>query len=257
MLKRKQGLPPEDELVLCTIKSVQYHSVFCALDEYDKIGMIHISEVAPGRIRNIRDYVVEGKKIVCKVLRIHKERGHIDLSLRRVNQAQKRLKLNEIKQQQLTEKIIEYVAKQLKQDTPKVYAEVEKALNDYDSIFNAFEAVVKDELQLEKTSMNKKLAKELTTVVKQRIKPPEVQISGTFSVTTYAADGVSVIKKAFSEADKVEGDFTIKYQGAGSYGVNVKAEDYKEAEAVLAKLVKTITTSVEAVPNSTATFERA
>ena len=68
---------------------------------------------------------------------------------------------------------------------------------------------------------------------------------------------MSVIKKAFSEADKVEGNFTIKYNGAGTYGVNVKAEEYKEAESVLANLINTITKAVEAVPNSTATFKRA
>ena len=84
MLLKKEGFPEEDELVMCTVTQVQFHSVFVTLDEYDKGGMIHISEVSPGRIRNIRDFVREGKKIVCKVLRVNEEKGHIDLSLRRV-----------------------------------------------------------------------------------------------------------------------------------------------------------------------------
>src|SRR3989338_5359313 len=81
MLLKKEGFPEEDELVMCTVTQVQFHSVFVILDEYDKGGMIHISEVSPGRIRNIRDFVREGKKVVCKVLRVNKEKGHIDLSL--------------------------------------------------------------------------------------------------------------------------------------------------------------------------------
>ncbi len=100
MLYKREGMPEEDELVLCTVTAVHGHSVFAKLDEYGKTGMIHISEVSPGRIRNIRDYVVEGKKIVCKVLRIDKVKGHIDLSLRRVNAGQKKNKTNEIKQEQ-------------------------------------------------------------------------------------------------------------------------------------------------------------
>ena len=64
MLLKKEGFPEEDELVMCTITKVQFHSVFAQLDEYDKGGMIHISEVSPGRIRNIRDFVKEGKKVV-------------------------------------------------------------------------------------------------------------------------------------------------------------------------------------------------
>ena len=116
MLLKKQGLPEDDELVLCTVTKIHFHSVFVNLDEYNMSAMIHISEIAPGRIRNIRDFVVEGKVIVCKVLRVDRERGHVDLSLRRVNDSQKRLKLEVIKKQQKVEKIVEQVAKQLKLD---------------------------------------------------------------------------------------------------------------------------------------------
>ena len=107
MLLKKQGFPEESELDLCTVTSVQYHSVFVDIDEYGKSGLIHISEVSPGRIRNIRDFVREGKKVVCKVLRINEEKGYIDLSLRRVNESEKRRKINEIKKEQTAEKVIE------------------------------------------------------------------------------------------------------------------------------------------------------
>jgi len=48
---------------------------FCLvnLEEYEsKSGMIHISEVSAGRIKNIREFVAEGKFIVCKVLSINR-----------------------------------------------------------------------------------------------------------------------------------------------------------------------------------------
>ena len=51
MLYKKQGMPDEDEIVLCTVTAVHHHSVFAKLDDYGKTGMIHISEVSPGRIR--------------------------------------------------------------------------------------------------------------------------------------------------------------------------------------------------------------
>ena len=89
MFYKKKGLPEVNDVVICTVKKVLPNSVFVEMDEYGKEGMVHISEVSPGRIRNIRDFVVEGKKIICKVLRINQERGHVDLSLRRVNVSQK------------------------------------------------------------------------------------------------------------------------------------------------------------------------
>src|SRR3990167_5178204 len=113
MLFKKQGFPEEGDLILCTVTSVQFHSVFVDLDEYGRNGMIHISEVAPGRIRNIRDYVKENKKVVCKVLKINREKGYIDISLRRVNEKEKKRKIEEMKREQLAEKIAEQAAAKL------------------------------------------------------------------------------------------------------------------------------------------------
>src|SRR3989304_8342081 len=98
MIENKTGLPEEGEILQCTVTSVQSHSVFVRIDEYGINGMIHISEVAPGRIRNIRDFVREGKKIVCKVLKINQEKNHIDLSLRRVSRSEALTKNYEFKQ---------------------------------------------------------------------------------------------------------------------------------------------------------------
>ncbi len=54
----KVGFPKESEIVICTVTNIQYNSVFVKLDEYKNLqGMIHISEISPGRIRNLRDFV--------------------------------------------------------------------------------------------------------------------------------------------------------------------------------------------------------
>ena len=85
MFYKKKGMPEQGEIVLCSVKKILHHSVFVYIEEYQGLeGMVHIAEIAPGRIRNIDDYVKEGKRIVCKVLNIDQKKGHIDLSLRRV-----------------------------------------------------------------------------------------------------------------------------------------------------------------------------
>ena len=62
MYYKRTGLPEESELLLCTVTNIQYSSVFVKIDDFGISGMIHISEIAAGRIRNIRDYVKEGKR---------------------------------------------------------------------------------------------------------------------------------------------------------------------------------------------------
>jgi translation initiation factor 2 subunit 1 len=240
MLLRKEGWPEPEELVLCTITNVQFHSVFCKLDEYaEKSGMIHISEIAPGRIKNIREFVQEGKKVVCKVMQINKERGHIDLSLRRVNEGQKRTKLSDIKQEQLAEKILEHVAKAKKMDVKLVYTKVKGPIfAKYPGLFPAFEAASRGEEDLTTLGVDAAIAKDITEAVKARIKPPEVQIVGDFTITSTAPDGIDIIRHALNEALKVKGDLNVRYKGAGTYHLTVKSDDFKKAEKVLKEAVE-------------------
>ena len=72
----------EGNLVLCTVKNVTNTITFVELPNRQE-GTIVSSEIAPGRIKLMRQYVVPNKKIVCKVLRV--EGDHVHLSLRRVN----------------------------------------------------------------------------------------------------------------------------------------------------------------------------
>ena len=258
MLLKKEGYPEEGELVLCTVTSVQYHSVFVQIDAYNKTGMIHISEVSPGRIRNIRDFVVEGKKIVCKVLKIHPDRGHIDLSLRRVTEIQKRQKITDLKQQQNAEKILEHVAKTVgtKQDElfNKVY---QKAVSTSGSLYGFFQDAVKDEKAIDALGLSEKECKTLLEVVKQRVKPPEVEIVGKLKLQTYAPDGVEIVRNALHAGLRsVNGAADVRYLGSGAFRISVKSPDYKSAEKIMQAFVESAT-AVMGKAQGSAEFVRA
>lgn len=239
MLFKKQDFPEEGDLVLCTVTNVQFHSVFVDMDEYGKGGMIHISEVSPGRIRNIRDFVKEGKKVVCKVLRINREKGYIDLSLRRVNESEKRRKIDEIKREQNAEKIVEIAAGKIGMKTEELYNKFPEKLRT-GSLYEFFEESVKNESVLENIEIDRKHLKIIEEIVKQRIKPVAVEIGGKLKITTFAPDGIEVIKESLKKAMEAgKGRMSINYLGSGLYRFMVKAPDYKEAE----KLMKNATES--------------
>jgi len=63
----------EGDNVLCTVEKIVGTTVFVKIEDNGGGGSIIVSEIAPGRIRNLRDYVVPNKKIVCKVLRMERE----------------------------------------------------------------------------------------------------------------------------------------------------------------------------------------
>lgn len=236
MLYQRTGFPEEDELVLCTVTNIFPHSVFMVLDEFKKTGVVHISEIAPGRIRNIRNYVVLDKKVICKVLRVDEKKGHIDLSLRRVNDSQKRIKKNEIKQEQLAEKIVEIVARTIKKDKKQLYNEITEVIFEkYPNLYFCFEKVISDKLSLESLGINKKLAQEFTKAIELRIKPVEVEIKGILKLKSYAPNGVDIIKTALKKTQDISKHIFITYKSAGNYIISVTATDYPTAEDILKK----------------------
>jgi translation initiation factor 2 subunit 1 len=151
MFLKREGYPEEGEIVFCTVTKIQYHAITVQLDEYEKPGLIPISEVSPGRIRNIREFVEEGKKVVCKVIKTDASRGQVDVSLRRVNESQKRQKADSIKQEQKAEKIITSLAEKLKKPVDALYKQISAPiLKQYPWIYLAFDEVVEKNASLER-----------------------------------------------------------------------------------------------------------
>jgi len=229
MLYRRSGMPEDDELVLCTITKIYHNSVFAHLDEYDKQGMIHISEVSPGRIRNIRDFVKEGKKVVCKVLRTDPVKEHIDHTVRRVNDNQRRIKMSEIKQELKAEKLIEHFAKAENEKFKEVYDSISsQILSRYEYIHQCFKDVVEGKVELEKLGIERNLAKRLSKTIIEKIKPEKAEVRGELILNSFSPDGINIIKQALGKANG-----TVRYKGSGKYELSVTAPDFKSAEMIL------------------------
>nr|MBA4405116.1 translation initiation factor IF-2 subunit alpha [Nanoarchaeum sp.] len=250
MFYKKSGLPEEGEIVICTVSKILYHSVFAKLDEYKILeGMIHISEISPGRIRNIRDFVKEGKTIVCKVLRINKEKNQIDLSIRRVNTMQQVNKLNEYKQEQKAEKLIELIGKQLNKDVKGMYDLVGyKIIETYGALYEGFQRFVLDEELIQELKLDKKAEELMLTIIKEKIKPAEVEVHGVLTLQCEEPTGIEIIKKILTEAE--EGEIRITYISAPKYRIVVKASDYKTAEGILKNTQEEIITKIKAKKGS-------
>ena len=232
MFYKKKGFPEVDDIVMCTVKKILPHSVFVNLDEYDKEGMVHISEVSPGRIRNIRDFVSEGRKIACKILRVNQERGYIDLSLRRVNLTQRKNKVDDFRQEMKAEKLLENIGKDLKLNLEQVYKEIGyKILDKYSSLTECFQEIVNNDLKLSKLDIKENIAKKIESLVKEKMKPPVVFIGGFFKISTKESNGIEIIKKVLNNL--VSKGINVTYISAPKYKISLEDSDYKKAEARL------------------------
>lgn len=241
--------PEEGELVVCTVDAVRDFVAFVRLDEYGgRQGLIPISEIAKGWVKYIRDHIREGQKVVCKVLRVDQDKGHIDLSLKAVNEHQRREKIQEWKNEQKAENLLAIVAKRLDKTPDACWDEFGYDLLDaFGTLYRAFEECVMDEHALEEEGFKGAWIKAFVEVARENIVPPYVTIDGFVEATDYAPDGAVHLRDALTKAGKEDGTVTVKVQyiGAPRYRLVVRAPDYKTAEDEMEKAAGRVAKALE------------
>lgn len=79
MTKYKKG-----KIVKAVVSGIESYGVFVTLDEYYS-GLIHISEISHGFVKNITDYVNIGENINVEILEVDNELSHLKLSIKNIN----------------------------------------------------------------------------------------------------------------------------------------------------------------------------
>ncbi len=239
---KKKGLPEEDELVLCTVKTLLPHCAFVTLDEYESLeGMLHISEVSLRGVKNIKDHLSEGKKLVCKVLRVS-DKGEVDVSLKRVKKIEMKRKLNEERISKRLYKLIEHAIKKAKLKV-KVDLIVAKLIDEFGSLANLYEELRnKGVLVLKETKISPDVRKVLEKSFNELLEQISVSIKRELLITSDAGDGISLIKKLLSSVKDGE-DYSVKiiYLGSPRYSFKITSKNYKIAENAFSKIYEDLT----------------
>jgi len=209
---------------MCTVDRIVGTVVFIRIKGYGE-GSIIMSEIAPGRIRNLRDYVVPKKKIVCKVLRILGDR--IDLSLRRVTLKEQK---EVLEQNKLEKGYISILKSVLKEKTEKVIEEIERE----DKIYDFLQESKEDSEKLEKIA-GKEDAKKILDILKAQ-KQKKAILKKEILFTTAKQNGLEIVKKNLGSIKEAE----IKYISAGKYSIKTEADDIKSADNKIKKIAEEI-----------------
>ena len=244
MFFKKHGIPEDGELVICTVKKILPHAAFVILDEYDNAeAMLHVSEVSSRWVRNIKEHINEGKKIVCKVLQTNIERGHIDVSLKRVTNSEKTKKLNDEKTEVRIEKLIEIISLKLKQDKIASIQMIGTKLIEYfGSLIEFYETVKADGTAvISELNIPEQWKTELSSQINEQLAAISVKASNSFSISSFFSDGVLKLHEFFSRtidfAKEKKIELTIHYISAPNYTMDVVAKSYKEADNLMAEII--------------------
>lgn len=215
----------EGDVVLCTVEKIVGTTVFVRIEDNGQ-GSIIVSEIAPGRIRNLRDYVVPQKKIICKVLRVG--RDYVNLSLRRVVEGERKELLDKYEKEKNSLSILKSV---LSEKALEVAEKIKK-----ESGLNEFLQNCKSSPEKLQVYMTKEQAERVCKILAEK-KEKKVEIMREFALKSDHSDGAKRIKRILDLSINNE---NIKYLAASKFRLSVTAKDFKEANTKINNAVKEI-----------------
>lgn len=219
----------EGQIVLCTVEKVLGTTVFVKIDGNGE-GTVTTSEIAPGRIRNLRSYVVPNKKIVCKILNIRDNRIH--LSLRRVKQSEKKELLDKIKKEKNYKAILKTVLG--KEESEKVSDKISEEKN----ITDFFEGLKDNPKSLEKYVSKEDAGKIIKIIESKKDKPKEIK--KILRLSSKSSEGVVIVRNIINKACE-NSKCDVSYIAAGKYSLGIKGNDFKEIKSE----INNVTDSIE------------
>jgi len=268
MVKNRKPFPKEGEFIVGRVVDVQHQYVYVELIDYSGLpseplarGMIHISEISSRWIKNIRNFARIGQRIVCRVLRVDPEKGHVDLSLRRVNSAQKEIRLKEWKYGLKYENLLQFLTEVegINMNLDEVYQAIGwPVMDQFDSYQETIEALKESgkEILSSLKDVPEETKKQFLKIIDENVEISTVNIVGKLKLINTDGDGIEKIKETLGDVIKIIENpketrkLNISYLGAPFYRLEVISKDYLDAENILSEAIEILEAKEKQYNNS-------
>ncbi len=262
MVRSRTKFPKEGEFIVGKIADIQQQYVYVDLIDYKGLdteetarGMIHISEISSRWIKNIRNYVRIGQRVVLRVFRVNPEKGHVDLSLRKVNSAQKENRIKEWKYALKYENLLQFLV-----DVDETDLTLDDAyeligwpvLENFDSYQEAVEELKENGKKILDSIKNisEEHKEKFLKIINENVNISTVGITGKIKLSYDSENGIDLIKESLIDATNVieskkTRNLSIHYLGAPFYRIEVVSKDYLDAENILSDAFEVIEANVE------------
>lgn len=261
MVRSRTKFPQEGEFIVGKVVDIYQQYVYVDLIDYDGLdsekaarGMIHVSEISSRWIKNMRNFVRVGQRIVLRVLRVDPVKGHIDLSLRKVNSAQKENRMKEWKYALKYENLLQFLADATDLTLDDAYEKIGfPVLDNFDLYQETIEELKENGKDLLKNIKNvsEEVKNKFLDIVNENVNISTVEIIGKIKLTFNAENGIELIKKSLLDAKKIIEDpketrsLKINYIAAPYYRLEIVSKDYLDAESILSETLDVIETSAQ------------
>jgi len=164
----------------------------------------------------------------------------VDISFKRVNEQERKNKMESVRVDKKVEKLLEVAISSSKAGITVAQAR-EAIEKEYEEIYACFEDASDKGLEaLDGIDLPKAMKEKLVELVKKNVKKPIIEVSGIAKLTAYGPDGVETIKNIFREATKLNDKVAFHYLGAPNYKLTLTAENFKDGEKALTAIIQKI-----------------
>jgi translation initiation factor 2 subunit 1 len=255
LVKNRTPFPKEGDFVIARVSDIQAQYIYVDLLDYEGLpseenarGMIHISEVSSRWVKNIRSVVRINQKLVLRVIKVVPDKGQVDLSLRRVNSAQKDKVLKEHKYANKIETLLQFLTKAegVNMTLDQAYEMIGWPISDkYIDYQEAVEALKEDgeAIMDEFKNIPDNIKRIFLKIVDENVDISTVSIIGRLKLMNTSGDGIDKIKDSLKEAatvimtPKETRKLRFSYLGAPFYRLEVISKDYIDAESILSEVL--------------------
>lgn len=249
MVRQKNKFPKQGEFIVGKVVDIQNQYVYVDLVDYDGLdseecarGMIHISEISSRWIKSIRSFVRINQRVVLRVVRVEEEKGHIDLSLRRVNSAQAKVRIKEWKYGVKYENLLQFLVEERPEmNLDQVYDLIGFPILEF---FTSYQEAIEElkengeEILKHVNNVPDDVKTIFLKIVNENVNISTVSIIGKIKLIIATENGMDIIRNMLIKArDTIEKPketrkITISYIGAPYYRMEIIAKDYLDAENI-------------------------
>ena len=113
----------KEDVVKVTVTGIQKYGAFVNTEDYE--GLIHISEISYGYVKNVNDYVKIGDEIYAEVVDIDEKDNHLKLSIKNIDYKNDGSKIERIEETKngfkpLKDNLEIWIAEKIKEITNKM-----------------------------------------------------------------------------------------------------------------------------------------
>ncbi|MGC8537812.1 MAG: S1 RNA-binding domain-containing protein [Candidatus Micrarchaeia archaeon] len=241
--------PPPNSLALAKIEKIMQFGAYCKLIEYNNTdAYLPIREVSSGWIKNIHEFIHEGQTVVCKIIYIDREKGTIDISLKKVTSKESKDKMGAFNLDNRLKALCQRAFKEVKLPVPQ-----RNEINDYIMLqFKSYTNFVKalgeeseSKGSAEEIKVPKRFKEAVLRIIEASRQNKKFIVAYDLSMSTQdTMNGIDNLKDVLHNISAA--GVEVSYISAPKYKLMAEGTDYIDAEEKIKNAVNVIKSKLKA-----------